>query len=426
MAYPVLSPVSTTVAIALPITGTVSNVDITTNPLPFGVYDSSDFKNAAVEQVNYVYHRLGGDVLNVEITEYQVYASYEEACLEYSYLMNIHQGYNTIGSLLGFQTASFDGNGQVLVGDALSGSNIELKYPKIQFMAARKIGNTLASEARIGGDVTFYSASFNIEDEKQDYDLQSIVEESSAEGGVDYAGLVGASGSIKKIVITKVYYKTKAAFWNFYGYHGGVNVVGNLSNYGQYADSTVYEVVPVWQNKLQSIMYKDAISTRLSNFSYTIRNNKLRIFPPPRDSYVQKMWFEFKILKNPWTEEDSDNDTGLSGANNLGTLPFTNIPYSAINSIGKRWIRKYALAICKEMLGYIRRKYSPIPIPGDNATLDGAALITEAQAEMKELKDNFKEDLKEMTYDKLLEREAGMIENVQKIKSGVPRKIYIG
>jgi predicted transcriptional regulator len=31
-----------------------------------------------------------------------------------------------------------------------------------------------------------------------------------------------------------------------------------------------------------------------------------------------------------------------------------------------------------------------------------------------------------MTYDKLLEREAGMIENVQKIKSGVPRKIYIG
>ena len=37
------------------------------------------------------------------------------------------------------------------------------------------------------------------------------------------------------------------------------------------------------------------------------------------------------------------------GVNNLNTLPFNNLPYESINSMGKQWIRKYALALMEDL-----------------------------------------------------------------------------
>ena len=76
-----------------------------------------------------------------------------------------------------------------------------------------------------------------------------------------------------------MFYKTPQAMWRFYGYYGGLNTVGNLSYYGQYADDSTFEVIPVWQNKSQAMAFEDSIYTRTSHFSYEIKNNKLRIFP---------------------------------------------------------------------------------------------------------------------------------------------------
>ena len=64
--------------------------------------------------------------------------------------------------------------------------------------------------------------------------------------------------------------------WRFYGYYGGLNAVGNLSNYGMYADDSTFEVIPPYQNKMQAMAYEDAIYTRNSHYSYQIRNNKIR------------------------------------------------------------------------------------------------------------------------------------------------------
>ena len=149
-------------SIVLPITGTHSNVNSDSNPLPFGIYTSTAFISGAVDQVAYTYKKLGGDVLDLEITEHQVYSAYEEAVLEYSYIVNSHQAKNVLSDLLGATTASFDQDGQIKAGDALSGSNIELRYPKFNFEYAKTVADGISTEVGLGGTVPIYSASFNM------------------------------------------------------------------------------------------------------------------------------------------------------------------------------------------------------------------------------------------------------------------------
>ena len=120
-----LTPSSETSAVTLPATGTLSKAQTAAN-YPFGIYgDSSaelydaNFVSGAVEQVSYTYRKLGGDVLDVEITEQNVYAAYEEAVLEYSYLVNLFQTKNSLSSYLGATTGSFDQDGQLQVLDKI-------------------------------------------------------------------------------------------------------------------------------------------------------------------------------------------------------------------------------------------------------------------------------------------------------------------
>ena len=79
-----LSPVSTTSALILPATGTHSDV---TDALAFGIYSTAAFVSGAVDQVSYVYGKLGGNVLDIELETANIYKAYEEACLEYSYIV---------------------------------------------------------------------------------------------------------------------------------------------------------------------------------------------------------------------------------------------------------------------------------------------------------------------------------------------------
>ena len=74
-------------------------------------------------------------------------------------------------------------------------------------------------------------------------------------------------------------------------------------------------------------------------------------------------------------------------------IPYNNIAFSTINSVGKQWIRKYFLAVCKELLGTIRQKYQSLPIPGGEVTLDGAELRNEAQQEKTDLITQLRETL---------------------------------
>jgi hypothetical protein len=423
MSVPTLTPVSTTSAIVLPITGTHSNVNSTSNPLPFGIYTSNAFVSGAVDQVAYTFKKLGGDVLDLEITEFQVYSAYEEAVLEYSYIVNSHQAKNVLSDLLGASTASFNEDGQIDKGHSLSGSSVELKYPKFNFQYAKTVADGISTEAGIGGTVPIYSASFNMTGGVQDYDLQDTIYSSSLNTGNPYYNKVGN----KRVTIRRVFYKTPASMWRFYGYYGGLNVVGNLSTYGQYADDSTFQIVPTWQNKSQAMAYEDALYTRVSHWSYELKNNQLRIFPIPRANYSpEKFWVEFTVESDPYTEADPSVQTGIEGVNNMNTLPFENIPYRNINAIGKQWIRRFALSLAKEMLGLVRSKFATIPIPGNDITLNGSDLISQSQQEQEKLREELKQVLDQLTYKQLAEDDATVVENSNKVMQQIPAAVFVG
>jgi len=420
MSEPTLTPVSQMSKVILP---TGSNAgEAAAAQFPFTVYTDNDyFLSGAADQVAYTYHKLGGDVLDIELVKEQVFSAYQESVLEYSYLLNIHQAKNSIGDLLGAKTGSFNEQGQLQ--DDTDLINVALKFPKFKFEYARRVGHGFATEAGIGGVTPIYSASFVTSVGKQDYDLQQIVSSSAAtDTDVPYYGLIGDA----RINVTKVYYKTPQAMWRFYGYYGGLNTVGDLASYGQYADDSTFQLVPTWQNKLQAMAFEDAIYTRNSHYSFEIKDNKLRIFPDAVSVSPKKMWIEFFIDTNtPW-KEDGDSDNGVNGINNINTLPFENTPYESINSIGKQWIRRFALALSKETLGNIRSKISTIPIPGDSVTLDGPALISQGQTEQEKLREELKTIFDELTYAKVAQGDADFSEAVNKVQERIPMRIFVG
>ena len=542
MSVPTLTPVSTLSAIVLPQTGSENNVN---SAVPYKIYSeesspmySGEFISGAVDQVSYVYKKLGGDVLDLEITEGSVYAAYEEAVLEYSYLVNIHQATNVLSDALGNTTGSFDSKGNLESGSlssSLGGSHVALKYPKFDYSMTRRIGEGIGSEISLNSSVQ-YSASFDVTPGNQDYDLQQIIESvtnaaakaeltftSSPTNGETFtlinaagtsqlftfntanddtdAGSVGIldasqratdnmrataaasqtaaainavsiditavaddakvkltqvtpgadgnkdieetvatamsatnftggvtnaeyAGKIdgKRILIKKVFYKTPHAMWRFFGYYGGLNVVGNLHNYGQFSDDSTFQLIPAWHNKAQAMAFEDAIYTRMSHYSYELKNNKIRLHPRPYNGGPTKMWVEFSIPTDVWDTDDKSVD----GVNNMNTLPIGNLPFENINSIGKQWIRRFALSLCKETLGQVRSKFNNVPIPGESVTLNGSALLSEAKTEQTALRDELKKTLEELTYAKLAEQDANLMENTEKVLDKVPNYIFVG
>ena len=421
MAIPKLYPASTSNANVLPVTGSTTNVAAT---LPFGIYSTPAFLSGAADQVAFTYKKLGGDVLDIELTEGNVYSAYEEAVLEYSYLINLHQSKNSLSSLLGAATASFDQNGQIASGSALSGSDIALRYPHFDYGYSRRVSQRMITETALGGTQPIYSASFDAVSNQQDYDLQSLLSASSAaSASLPFGGRI----QDKRIIVRKVFFKTPRAMWRFYGYYGGFSVVGNMRTYGQYADDSTFEIVPTWQNKLQAMAYEDALYTRISHYSYEIKDNMLRLFPKPVTLEPAKFWVQFTIENDyePW-EDTSRGKTGTDGINNLNTLPFQNLPYENINSIGKQWIRRFALALTKEMLGQVRGKFAVVPIPGESVTMNAADLLSQAKAEQDALREELKTILDEMTYEKLSVVDSSMQDTTKRIMENIPAGIFVG
>jgi hypothetical protein len=417
MSFPELTPTSKTSPIILPATGSVSDVSASLAINYYG--DNVNFLAGATAQVAYTFKRLGGDVLDIEITAKNVYNNYEESVLEYSYIVNLHQARNSLGSALGGPTGSFNEKGELTSGS----EGLALKYPKFQFDYAFRIADKFSSEAVVGGVEPIYSASFNTINDKQDYDLQSIVElSSSTEVDSPFYGLVGN----KRVKIRQVYYVSPRQMWRFYGYYGGLNVVGDFHNYGQYADDSTFQVIPVWQNKIQAISYEDHLYTRTSHYSYELISNSLRLYPIPSTVSPNEIWFRFSIESGDAYATGS-YDSGVNGINNMNTLPFANLPFDKINSMGQQWIRKFSLALSKETLGQIRGKFGgSIPIPGDSISLNASDLLGQAATEQAALKEELNKQLDEMLYSKLAEIDKAFVENTDAIVGKAPMKIYVG
>jgi len=422
-----LQPLSVVSAVVLPATGTPTDVEST---LAYGIYTSAgdsepgvrSFISGAVDQVAYVYNKLGGNVLDLEITPSNVYNAYEEACLEYSYLINTHQAKNVLSDFLGNTTGSFNQDGEFTEYSGSGGieTKPDLKYPRFQLGFAMHIGRGASVHADVGASQTIFSASFAAERGVQDYDLQKIIYSSSLDTASPFYDLVGKNA----ITVQNVYFKTPRAGWRFFG-GSAVGTLGNSSTYGMYADSSTFEIVPAWQNILQAITYENDLNVRASHYSFKINNNKLRIYPIPNGTHPRNFWIDFRVSEDAF-QENADRKYGADGVSSMNTLPFPNMPYKNINSIGKQWIRRFSLSLCKETLGQIRSKLSSIPIPGDSVTLNGPALVSEAKEEQTALREELKTVLDELVYGKLAEGDAQLQKNVTEVMASIPYGIYVG
>ena len=175
---------------------------------------------------------------------------------------------------------------------------------------------------------------------------------------------------------------------------------------------------------------------RMSNYSFEMHNNVLRVFPIPGsfEGFDQNqegeceqgcgnMWFEY-IKVNDVISGSVDPACGQ--VTNVSNMPYTNPNYDLINSIGRQWIFEYTLALCKEILGYVRGKYGTIPIPNADITLNQADLLGAATAEKTALLERLRAYFDETSRANLLARRANEKESRDKELEGVPTFIYIG
>ena len=197
------------------------------------------------------------------------------------------------------------------------------------------------------------------------------------------------------------------------------NFLATNFNYESYVNSTVFYVLPIFEDVLRRGMLESAFRVRRSNYSYEVLGTKLRIYPiPTTDLQTGKLYVKLMPPHDPYNpafQDDSIN--GISGPN---SFPLGNLPFSTINQPGRQWIRQYTLALCKELLGLIRSKFQSIPIPNADLQLNGEALVSQGREDKEKLTTQMKEFLANMTHTKMLENDALAAENLNKQLRYIP------
>ena len=364
---------------------------------PFGIYDAdSQFSSDAPKVATWCAKRLGYPIVDVELQSGSFFAVFEEAVSEYSAQVNQFNIRNNLGALQGRPTGS-NYTGKLVNGSELN--NI------IQ------ISQAYATQAGVGGRTDIKSGSIDAVNGVQDYDLQSLFADVSESG--------------ERITITRVYYEASPAIQRFFDPYsvsgqGTLNLIDEFG-FGSFSPAAQFILMPIYEDmlRIQAIEFNDQF--RKSAHTFHIVNNKLQIFPIPTQNY--KLHFEYYVDKDFTSNSTLVTNNVVADYSNVD-YNFTN--YSTINDVGKQWIRKYTLALAKEMLGAIREKYSQVPIPGSEVSLDGAALRAEAQTEKDALIEQLRENLEEVSRKKRMENEANIVDQQQKIIGKVPLAIYIG
>ena len=364
---------------------------------PFGFYDNdTDFQTDADKVSVFCARRLGYPITDIELQDLNFYTAFEEAVTTYGNEVFAFKASENYLSLEGSQTSS----------------NLNYKLQKQNLGTTITIAEQYGSEAGVGGTIEYRTGSIQMVKDQQVYDLK------------DFA----TSQSVDKnnIEVKEIFYQSDPAIVRYFDpYAGtGTDIQGLMDSFGfgNYSPGINFLLMPINYDlaKIQAIDFNDQI--RKSNYTFELVNNQIRIFPIP--SRNEKLWFKY-ILKSDRNVSTVSGSLGVGVVTDISTVPYTNPSYSNINSIGRQWVFEYTLALCKEMLGYVRGKYGTVPIPGAEVTLNQSDLITAATSEKTSLIERLRTYLDETSRSKLLERKALESENVIKDLSAVPYTIYI-
>ena len=378
---------------------------------PFGLYDTdSDFRNDAPKTATWVARRLGYPIVNIELDNQQIWACFEESVSEYSAQINQFNIRNNIDILRGQPKGKVENYSQTLV----DGSFLP---------TAVRMSQQYGTLAGVGGNTAIKKAYVNLTQSVQIYDLLNNAYDATTGNSVSSS----LSGSASTIDVTRVYHEAIPAITRFFdpysvGAQGTLNLISELG-FGNYSPAAQFLMMPLYEDvlRMQQIEFNDHI--RKSAHSFNIVDNKLEIFPVPTNDTVKKVYFEY--ISRDEFEHDSQTIQADS-LSDYSDIPYDFIQYSNINEVGKQWIRKYTLALTKELLGAIREKYNSIPIPDGEVSLDGAALRAEAQVEKDALVTQLRENLEEMSRIKVMENKAHESTHQQEMLRKVPLKIYVG
>lgn len=385
----------------------------TTTPTPFGFFDvEAQFQTEADNIVTFVKRRLGDDVLSVELTKKQIWANFEEATLEFSSILNQYQAKSQLVNFLGMPTTGSSG--------VMSGS--EGKYPRENLDFLTRVAEPYSHEAALGGSYNMLSGSIALVKGKQDYDIYTDLKD--ADSNLLFSSSLNSPRT--KMKIREVFHFSPQAAYRFFDTTSAVNYLNNEFSFESFTPETIFYVLPVFEDILRAGQLDISNRVRRSNYSYQVIGTKIRIFPTPTAEDPKNIFVRVSFKSDPLSPAYGDETT--SGVSNLSDIPFGNLEYTNINSIGRNWIRQYALALSTEVLGLIRSKFGTIPIPGSDLTLNGTELITRGREDKSELKSSLKDMLETMTYDKLMEVAATRAEYVNKQLKYVPIKgpIFMG
>jgi len=365
---------------------------------PFGFYDNDyQFQTDADKVSRFCSLRLGYPIENVELQDINFYAAFEEAITVYGNEVYSYQLRDNYLSLEGATTSSVLNN--ALITPSLG--------PIV------RMSQQYAEEAGTGGNVTWFSGSVTLTSSLQDYNLEAWATEQNITGGIE---------------IKRVFYEGTPAINQLYSPWAGLgpgttSAVGMLGLAG-YGPSTNFVLMPLSYDiaNIQAIEMSNAV--RYSNYTFQLINNRLRIFPiPGSDDNGTQLWFNY-------IKVDDRNNAAIANApskiTNVSNTPYNNPNYSQINAMGRSWIFEYTLALCKEMLGYIRGKYSTIPIPGSEVTLNQADLLSSSSTDKEALITRLREYFDTTSKQSLLERRAAETTARQTELLQVPMTIYIG
>ena len=369
----------------------------TVGQTPFGFYDNDlDFQTDSDKVADFCARRLGYPLADVELQSGSFYTAFEEAITIYGnelYAYKIRENYL---SLEGASSTTIP-NGQLITPNLASIVRISEQY---------------GVEAGVGGNVTWYSGSLSLVKSQQTYNMNAWA---------DANANLAANDSIE---IKRIFYEAPPAITRYFDPYAGTGTgmidLMDSFGWGSYSPAINFLMMPINYDiqVMQAIEFNDQI--RRSNYSFELVNNNLKIFPIP--NVAGTLWFEY-IKKS---ERNNPYQSGEGVITNVSNVPFQNPNYNQINSIGRQWIFEYALAISKEMLGYVRGKYSTIPIPDADVTLNQGDLISAATSEKTTLVERLRAYFDETSRSSLLERKSTEADFLQKELNKVPYTIFIG
>ena len=386
---------------------------------PFGYFDAeTKFQTDITSFAKFAAQTLGYPVMDVELVDINFYTAYEAAVIEYSNQVNQINIANNLINTLGVQTGSSFLGAKGMTGQLVGSS---LSY-------VTKLSKAYGTEAGSGGTLKWYSASLELVNGQQTYSIREAVSQSM--------GITLSNTS--SIEIKRVLHNPPPAIVRFFDPFvgtglGSQNMLDSMG-FGAMSPAVSFMMMPMHADllRLQAIEFNDQI--RKSHFSFDIHGDNLRIYPIPgtqgsmATQYFGTVWFEFLF------EEQKTNDALLFGNTALmpglisdaSNIPYKYQTYSSINDMGRAWIIRYATALTKEMLGFVRGKYSSIPVPNAEVTLNGSDLVSQGQSEKETLITQLREFLEKMSRENMLTRQNAESTQMNEMLSKVPLKIYVG